>query len=202
MEAATPDSGQQIDGRSARAGRTRAALMDAMLALLDEGDLRPTAERIAARAGVSERTLFQHFPDREALFQGVALAQAERIAPMIEPLPPPEAPLEERLDAFVAQRTRVLERVAPVRRAALQLEPSSETVAGWLRAVREGAAAEVASVFAPELDGRPDRDELLGAMVAAAAWPSWESLRAHQGLSQERAEAAMRRTLAALLGCF
>ena len=202
MERATSDPGQQIDGRNARAERTRAALMDAMLALLDEGDLKPTAERIAARAGVSERTLFQHFPDREALFQGAALAQADRITPMIEPLPAADAPVEERLTAFVAQRARVLERVTPVRRAALQLEPSSQTVAGWLQAVRQGAAAEVAAVFAPELDGRDDRDELLGALVAAAAWPTWESLRAHQGLSPERAEAAMRRTLAALLGCF
>ena len=173
--------------------------MDAMLALLDEGDMRPTAERIAARAGVSERTLFQHFPDRESLFQGAALAQAERIGPMIEPLPPPEAPLDERVHAFVAQRARVLERVSPVRRAALQLEPSSPTIAGWLRAVREGAAEEVARVFGPELEGRKDRDELLAALAAAAAWPSWESLRAHQGLSPKRAEAAMRRTLAALL---
>jgi AcrR family transcriptional regulator len=173
--------------------------MDALLALLDEGDLKPTSGTIAARAGVSERTLFQHFPDREALFQGAALAQAERIGPLIEPLPGPEAPLTQRLEAFVAQRCRVLERVSPVRRAALLLEPTSETVAGWLRAVREGAAAEVAYVFAPELDGRGDRDELLHALVAAAAWPTWESLRAHQGLSPEAAEATMRRTVGALL---
>ena len=173
--------------------------MDALLALLDEGDLKPTSGRIAARAGVSERTLFQHFPDREALFQGAALAQAERIGPLIEPLPGPETSLEERLQAFVAQRTLVLERVTPVRRAALQLEPTSETVAGWLRAVRDGAAAEVAYAFAPELEGRGDREELLQALVAAAAWPTWESLRAHQGLSREDAEATMRRTLGALL---
>jgi AcrR family transcriptional regulator len=190
-----------VDGRSARTARTHSALTEALLALLDEGDLKPTAERIAARAGVSERTLFQHFPDREALFQGAALAQAERIGPMIEPLPSPEAPLEDRVRALAAQRARVLEKVTSVRRAALQLEPTSETVAGWLRAVRDGAAAEVAGVFAPELEGREDRDELLSALVAAAAWPSWESLRAHQGLPPERAEAVMRRTLAALLGC-
>jgi AcrR family transcriptional regulator len=201
VESATPQAGGRIDGRSARSDRTRGALTDAMLALLDEGDSRPTAERIAARAGVSERTLFQHFPDRESLFQGAALAQAERIAPMIEPLPPPEAPLDERLQAFVAQRARLLERVSPVRRAALLLEPSSPTIAGWLRAVREGAAAEVAHVFAPELGdrSRADRDELLATLTVAAAWPAWESLRAHQGLSQRRAEAAMRRALAALL---
>ena len=198
MEAATPG----VDGRTARAERTRAALAEALLSLLEAGDLRPTAASIAARAGVSERTLFQHFPEREALFQAAALAQAERIAPLVGTLPGPDAPLGERVEAFAAQRARVLERITPVRRAALQMEPSSSTVAGWLRAVRDGAAAEVARVFEPELAGRPDRDELLGALVAAAAWPTWESLRAHQGLPVDAAEAAMRRTLAALLGCF
>src|SRR4051794_5339612 len=202
MGAATPDAGTNVDGRSARADRTHRALMEAMLALLDEGDPKPTSAAIAARAGVSERTLFQHFPDRESLFQGAALAQAERIGPLVKELPGPGAPLDERLRAFVAQRTLVLERVSPVRRAALQLEPSSETVAGWLRAVRSGAAAEVARVFEPELAAAgAARDELLAGLVAAAAWPTWESLRAHQGLSVARAEAAMRRMLGAQLGC-
>jgi TetR/AcrR family transcriptional regulator of autoinduction and epiphytic fitness len=199
---ATPRSAPVTDGRNARAERTRAALVDAMLTLLDGGDLKPTAERIAARAGVSERTLWQHFRDREALFQASALAQAERIGPLIEPLPAADAPLLDRLDAFVMQRARVLERLTPVRRGALQLEASSETVAGWLRAVRAGAAAQVAEVFAPELSGRDDREELLAALVAASAWTTWESLRAHQGLSTERAAATLQRTLAALLGCF
>src|SRR3954462_13899725 len=104
--------------------------MDSMLELLDSGDLRPTAAVIAARAGVSERTLFQHFPDREALFQGAALAQAERIGPLVEELPGPDSPVEDRVHAFVAQRTLVLEGVSTVRRAALQMEPWSETVAG------------------------------------------------------------------------
>src|SRR4051795_11781520 len=188
MGAATPETGPNlggrggragpnVDGRSARADRTHRALMEAMLALLDEGELKPTSAAIAARAGVSERTLFQHFPDREALFQGAALAQAERIAPLVQELPGLDASVEERVHAFVAQRTLVLERVSTVRRAALQMEPWSETVAGWLTAVRSGAAAEVAQVFAPELSalGRRDRAELLAALVAAAAWPTWES---------------------------
>ena len=44
----------QRDGRTVRAERTRQALVDALLSLLDEGQLQPTAERIAVRAGVSE----------------------------------------------------------------------------------------------------------------------------------------------------
>jgi TetR/AcrR family transcriptional regulator, regulator of autoinduction and epiphytic fitness len=195
-----PTATNRRDGRKARAERTRQALVDALLALLYEGHLQPTAERIAERAGVSERSLFQHFAEREALYQAVALHQYERIAPTLEPVDL-SLGLEERIDAFVAQRARLLEEITPVRRAALLLEPESEVVSGWLRSVRRQKAREVERAFRAELDevGKPERAILLGALVAASAWTFWESLRAHQGLSVDRSRAAMHATLAALL---
>ena len=192
--------GEQRDGRTVRAERTRQALVDALLALLYEGQLQPTAERIAARAGVSERSLFQHFADREVLYQAVAVQQYERIVPTLDPIDA-SMPLPERIEAFVAQRARLLETVTPVRRAALLLEPESEVVAGWLQSARTQKAEEVERVFRPELDTVEPRERrvLLAALVAASAWTAWEGLRAHQRLSEERSRAAMRATLAALL---
>ena len=130
------------DGRTVRAERTRQALVDALLSLLYEGELHPTAERISARAGVSERSLFQHFADREVLYQAVALQQYERIAPTLVPVDL-SLPLPERIDAFVEERARLLEEVTPVRRAALLLEPDSEVVSGWLQSTRRQKAREV-----------------------------------------------------------
>ena len=189
------------DGRTVRAERTRQALVDALFALLDEGELRPTAERIAKRAGVSERSVFQHFPDREALFEAVARQQYERVFSQLKPVDP-SLPLTERIDAFVAQRARLLEESSSVRQAALLLEHESEVVAGWLDSWRRAAATEVESVFSSDLEGRErgERAVLLGALVSAASGPVWEGYRLHQRMSAERARAAMRRTLAALLG--
>lgn len=188
------------DGRTVRAERTRQALVDALLALLYEGQLQPTAERIAARAGVSERSLFQHFADREALYQAVAVQQYERIVPTLDPIDV-SLPLPERIEAFVAQRARLLETVTPVRRAALLLEPESEVVSGWLRNTRRQKAREVERVFRAELEavGQRERGVVLAALVAASAWTAWEGLRAHQRLSEDRARAAMRTMLGALL---
>jgi len=190
----------QRDGRTVRAERTRQALVDALLALLYEGQVQPTAERIAARAGVSERSLFQHFADREALYQAVAVQQYERIVPTLEPVDV-SMPLPERIDAFVAQRARLLETVTPVRRAALLLEPESEVVSGWLQSTRKQKAREVERVFGPELEKvePKERGVMLAALVAASAWTAWEGLRAHQRLSEERSRAAVRATLTALL---
>ena len=189
------------DGRTIRAERTRQALVDALFALLDEGELRPTAERIAKRAGVSERSVFQHFPDREALFEAVARQQYERVFSGLEPVDS-SRPLPERLDAFVAQRTRLLEESSSLRQAAILLEHDSEVVAGWLESWRRAAATEVERVFRRELESyeRGERAVLLGALVSAASGPVWEGYRLHQRMSAERARAAMRRTLAALLG--
>jgi TetR/AcrR family transcriptional regulator, regulator of autoinduction and epiphytic fitness len=188
------------DGRTARAERTRQALVDALLALLYEGQLQPTAERISERAGVSERSLFQHFADREALYQAVAVQQFERIVPTLDPIDV-SLPLSGRIEAFVAQRARLLETVTPVRRAALLLEPESEVVSGWLQSTRKQKAREVERVFRGELEkvAQPERGVLLAALVAASAWTEWEALRAHQRLSEERSRAAMRVTLTALL---
>ena len=195
-----PTATNRRDGRTVRAERTRQALVDALLELLHEGELQPTAERIAQRAGVSERSLFQHFADREALYQAVALQQYERMAPTLEPIDV-SLPLEERIDAFVEQRARLLEAITPVRRAALLLEPNSEVVSGWLQSVRRQKAREVERAFRRELEEieQPERGLILGALVSAAAWTAWESLRAHQRLSVDRARGAMRTALAALL---
>jgi len=66
---------QPIDGRSARALRTREAIVDACVSLIEDGELRPTAPRVAERAGVSVRSVFQHFADLPALHSAVLAAR-------------------------------------------------------------------------------------------------------------------------------
>ena len=188
------------DGRTVRSERTRQALVDALFALLEEGDLSPTGERIAQRAGVSERSVFQHFHDREALFQAVCVQQYERVVRALEPVDA-SLPLSERIDAFCDERARMLERISPVRRAGQLIEHESDVVAGWLETARKGAAADVERVFRSELEPleRGERAVLLAALVSASSWQAWEGMRVHQRLGAERARAAMRTTLRALV---
>jgi AcrR family transcriptional regulator len=54
--------------RSPRAERARASIAEALLSLIDEGDLQPTANRIAERAGISLRLIYHHFGDLESLY--------------------------------------------------------------------------------------------------------------------------------------
>jgi TetR/AcrR family transcriptional regulator of autoinduction and epiphytic fitness len=191
---------KETDGRKIRAERTRQALVDALLSLLDEGNLSTTAAAIADRAGVSERSLFQHFADREALFEAVAREQYERVMPTLRPIDA-TLPLEERIDQFTRQRASLNERIGGVWRAALRIEHESPAVAGWLTAVRGAKAAEAERVFHRELDAIPpdEREPVRAALVAACSWHMWESWRTHQRLGVSRARAAMAAAIGALL---
>jgi len=191
---------KEKDGRAARSERARAAVVDALLALIDEGNLAPTAQAIAERAGVSLRLVFHHFTDLEALFIAASQRQLERIAPTLRSIVT-SGPLEERLDAFVEQRCGMLERVCNVRRAALLLEPFSPAAKQRLKQVRDWKRAEVAAVFARELETLPakERAEVAAALAAASSFDCWQSLRLHQELSAEDTRKVMKRMLRSLL---
>jgi AcrR family transcriptional regulator len=188
------------DRRVARSAATRAAVVDAMLALIERGDLQPTAPRIAARAGVSLRSVFQHFADLETLLAAVADRQTARVAPLLAPLPA-DWPLARRIAAVAAQRARVYEAVMPVRRAALLREPFSGEVAQRLRGFRALMRRDLARVFAAEVArlAPGERRECLAALAVAGSFSAWMGLRDHQGLSVAAAQRAVARSLRALL---
>jgi AcrR family transcriptional regulator len=81
----------------------RLRLRDAALELVSErGYDAVTAAQIAARAGVTERTFFRHFPDkREALFDGEE-AFRETLRGAVLAAPPDRSPLGAVLLAFAS----------------------------------------------------------------------------------------------------
>jgi TetR/AcrR family transcriptional regulator of autoinduction and epiphytic fitness len=188
------------DGRSARALRTREAIVDACIALVEEGDLRPTAPRIAERAGVSVRSVFQHFDDLPSLHIAVAERIAQRMAALVMPIDP-GLPVHERTARFVDQRMRLHEALTPFRVAANVHGPFAPEIR---RALRSGAAflrGEVERVFAPELCMLPPpvAVELTDALVAASSWATWDALRTESDGDADRCRAAVTRLVRAVL---
>jgi TetR/AcrR family transcriptional regulator, regulator of autoinduction and epiphytic fitness len=189
-----------VDGRNLRSRRTRQALIDALIALIEEGDLRPTAPRIAERAGVSLRSIYHHFDDLELLFAETAQRQIERIMPLRQPLPT-GGPLSVRIKALLRQRIAIWGAVTPIRTAATLQEPFSPQLRAVRAEIHRRNREELATVFATELKARAEEDaaQLLDALDAAVNWMSWTVMRTDLGLSPEGVEAILRRTIMALL---
>jgi len=172
------------DGRSARSQRTREAVVDALLALIRDGEPRPTARAIAERANVSLRSVYVHFDDLEDLFLAVAKRQMAVVGTMIGPIPL-DAPLAERVTDMCSQRARIFEEVGPVRRAAAVQAPTSPTLSNLLTRLRTGSRDMLATVFRPELDAlsEPVRRARLAALDAMLSPEGWDLIRATHGLS-------------------
>jgi TetR/AcrR family transcriptional regulator of autoinduction and epiphytic fitness len=192
------EASNRVDGRSARSERTRRAIVAAHLALIDEGDLKPTGERIAERAGVSLRTLWTNFKDMETLFAATGELVKERQDAVYRRIEP-ELPLAERVDEFCTQRVTVLEMLAPSARASALREPFS----GQLRINRARniarARRQIEETFEVELAAADERDQLVDAITVASTWSAWSMMRDALSMPIDDAKAVMNRTVTALL---
>jgi TetR/AcrR family transcriptional regulator, regulator of autoinduction and epiphytic fitness len=175
------------DGRMARSHQTRRAIVDAMRALHAEGDLRPTAPRVAARAGVSLRTVWQHFADMEALLLEAGRRDLEILLQIVSPIGS-DLPLAERVGMLADQRARVHEQMTPGWRAARIQQPFSPELRRSKKRMIALARAELEAVFVNELGQLPpdQRQELVDGLQGVSIWAFWESLRTEVGLSPQQ----------------
>ncbi|MEV4206476.1 TetR/AcrR family transcriptional regulator [Nocardia salmonicida] len=192
--------------RQARAPRrrdpakTREAIIDGLLAAVTAGDFAPTARAIAARAGTSERSVFVHFPDREALLVAATERQSEMVeACLVNPDPSPA--LAERITSAVQQSAAIFELQRVPRLPGLQESRSIDAIDARMRRTDERIRAVLAALFAPELirpDGGSD-DGLLDLVDGALGWPMRHHLQDRRGLTAEQASATIERAVGSLL---
>jgi AcrR family transcriptional regulator len=192
-----------LDGRQSRTARSRLAICEACLDLVQEGVLQPSADQVALRAGVSRRSIFNHFADLGELYDAVVDVGMERCAPLLAEISD-EEPIASRIDRWVLVRARFLEATAPFTRALMAqalVGPASDEA----RRVSTNASRldrrEVERLFHRELDGLSPaaREEVLEAICAAASHSLWEYLRRGRGRSAPRARGVMKRTLISIL---
>jgi TetR/AcrR family transcriptional regulator of autoinduction and epiphytic fitness len=192
--ASEPD-GQVTDRRVLRGKRNREAVVQAVIDLMQEGNLSPSADQIAERAGVARRSIYHHFADLEELHQAVAHQHLDHIVGLFGPIVR-DGSLQDRLRTFVDQRVRVCEQTMPVYRASQLVAHHSETVMDLLSLGHEYLRAEVAQTFAPEIGDDAWR---LEAVDSAASFEGWVQLRVVRALDVDRATQVLRRSLHALL---
>ena len=186
---------QRVDGRTARSERTRNAIVDAHVQLILDGDLRPTAERIAKLAGVSLRALWSHFADMESLLAASGQRILERRDAAYQPVSA-DLPLDRRIEAYCHQRARLLEQIAPAAKAAALKEPFSPALQHYRRSHVDRVRDEIKTLFGSELNGDA---VLLDALIATSMWPTWGTWRDAMDLDVDAARAALNRTITALL---
>jgi len=175
----------QVDGRVARSERTREAIAEALLALLEEGVQRPRAQEIAKRADVAVRTVFQHFDDMEGLYAEILRRQSERIAPFLAPLDPHRS-TADKVRTLVEMRDSMYALAAPLRRGMMRVEAAakSKTFNIALEGLRRVMTQQIQQGFVKELHLNTDPYDVLPRIEAITSFEMWDHFIQVQGASR------------------
>ena len=183
------------DGRRRRSDESRRRIALAMIDLVREGEPEPSADAVAARAGVGRRTVFRLFSDMEGVYREMHAAMAERLAPEIAK-PLSGTTWRARLEEVISRRARVFDQMLPVKSAADAHRFRSKFLeAEHQRLVRLQREA-LRRVLPPSLSS----GERFEALDLVLSFEAWRRLRQDQALSAKQALDVLRRAVAALAG--
>ena len=165
----TPDSAQ--DGRSARRERSRAAIIDAVFALVQEGKVPPHVDDVADRAGVSVSTIFRSF-DGVPDMQHQALESFQPKFQHLFTVDDAGRARTERIRSHVQTRVELFGVAGGLMRIGRARALDHEPMVEGLARLRARLAAQTRQRFHVELDQlTPAEAANLGALIDATTSP-------------------------------
>jgi AcrR family transcriptional regulator len=186
-ELSTLSPQMQQPGRGDRVARTREAIVSSTLTLAMEGEVAPIVRDIAKLAGVSARTVFQHFADTAELY--VAVLGRVLTGVRGEAQPAPSAALDDRISAVIGQRAGRYEKLLPMWTFVETLQRRSSEAGDQVSELYTTSREQLAECFGQELTTLPGekRERTLNALAMALTPESWIVLRERLGLTVEQA---------------
>ena len=177
----------QTPARGDRVARTRDAIVGSALALALAGEVAPIVRDIAKMAGVSARTVFQHFADTAELY--VAVLGRVLAAAFGEVDFNIAWSIDERIATIVNQCSERSERLLPMWTFVETLQRRSTEASDMIMQMYTANRAQLTQWFEHELAALPadSRERTLNALALALAPESWVVLRERLGLSVEQA---------------
>ena len=184
------------DGRRLRSERSRKAMIDAALELIEEGNFAPTAKQISECAGVGIRSFFRQFEDMDQFFAAV---DEHRVGSFWESFlheGDRTGVLTERLDSIVATYAKAFEEHRSLLLATKSLRWSSRVLKENYERYQQISRANKER-WLPEISQLPsDERELADAYLSLEMW---HRLRDIQGLSCSAAQALVLKAVTRLL---
>ena len=194
-------SPESADGRTARRERNRLAALDATFELFAEGTALPSIDEVAARSGVSLRSMYRYFSDTHEMHL-LALARRTQVAdPLYELARVGEGTLEERVERVVDQRLRLYGDMGPAIRMALAIAPTLPAIRDQVEVRKRQLFDQLQSQFAAEVERCPGETGrcLLRCVDVLCQFESLDRLIVEGRLSHRQARDTLRCGLSALL---
>lgn len=178
---------EKVDGRRLRSDRSRQVIVEAMLQLINQGNLVPTAQQIADHAKVGIRSVFRHFEDMEAIFATGDQIWREGFIGKASSVDP-ALPLRERIVWGVNEIQKLYENNSNIMKSTATRRWRSAFLNQNYAKYQNKMRSDIARAL-PEISRlSQSRQE---AIFAIMSFEYWDRLRDHQSLSPEDSAALL-----------
>lgn len=185
---------ETADGRKQRSSRSRHQIIEALFELLHEGDMSPSAIRVAGRANVGLRTVFRHFEDMDSIYNEMTEEVLMAIKPKLI-APYASTTWRGRLMESVEKRAEIYESIFPIK-VCLSLRRFQSD---FLQQQYEHDLSMERSSLKSILPDEITNDRILFATLESTlSFSTWRRLRQDQKLSDESAKKSIRLMLKGL----
>lgn len=186
---------KEADGRKHRSQKSQARIVNAMLALVAEGNLEPSADQIAEIAKVGRRSVFRHFKDMDTLYREITDSIEATMGSLVQQ-PFEATDWRGRVLELVDRRAAGFEKMKPFllagqvhRHRSAFLKTSHAQFVGTLRMILLG-------VVPKQLAGNLVPVEAIDLLLS---FESWNWLREDQGLSIAKSKLVLKQAIELLL---
>lgn len=191
MEAAEPVA----DGRRARSVVSRSRIIKAIVELVAEGDPDPSATTVAERTGISLRTVFRHFEEKDTILHAIDDLLVAAYQPVFA-APYRSDGWKDRLFELIERRCAVNEAAAVFRISAVMERYRSPFVAEKYRRLYAAEKRMLDAVLPTELQTSTNAGR---EVLIACSFDSWRLLRQDEELSADQTIAAIKQLISQIL---
>ncbi len=176
-------------------------MVEAALALVDEGVVDPSVEQLTARSGLSARSIFRYFEGLDDLRRAVIRSHFERVQPILDTANAADGSLDTRIKRFVDTRIRFNESIAGPARTAQARAHVAPVIAEDIQRYRQILDASVRSHFAPELKARAkaEAEDIVSLIDVLVSFDGWNLMTNYHQRSRTQVRRAWTLALESLL---
>ncbi len=185
----------ESDGRKQRTNDSRLKIVEAMLQLIREGNIAPSAEQVASKAQVGLRTVFRRFNEMELLFRELASEIHRTFSPELHK-PIVGDTWQEKLLDVLDRKLNIYEKVHPFREAAKYHMHTSEFIQKDTEYWQKTEKMILQSILPQKVKSCPI---LFNALNTCLGYEYWLSLNANNGLSKQQISQTMTLAVTSLL---
>ncbi len=183
------------DGRKHRSQKSQVRIVNAMLELVAQGNLEPSADQIADIAKVGRRSVFRHFKDMDALYREITNSIAATMGSIV--LQPFEATdWQGQVLELIDRRAAGFEKMKPFLLAGQVHRHRSP----FLKASHAQFVAMLRRILLGLIPREIARNSVLvEALDMLLSFENWSRLREDQGLSIAKSKLVLKQAIEALL---